>query len=325
MLEDIALGIDLGGTKTYAVVTTPDHTVLATAKCATDATGGPEGVVRSMLQLGEQALGSLGMTLDDAGCIGIAVPAGVEPATGDCLHAPNLGLRNFSLKELFFNLSGREARFGNDGDMGVLAETVCGAARGHKNVLGFFVGTGLGGGVILNGRLLWGNSGVAGELGHMIVKQGGSRCGCGRRGCIEAYCSKIAFVKKIRKLVYKRGMQTMLPPSKFARDTRNIKSKYLAKAYQDGDAVVRSVVDNGAYMLGVAAASASVVVGPDAIVLGGGVVSVLGKEMFEPFRRSFAEHLFALDPNRVELRLSELGDDAVALGASILARSKGNV
>ena len=325
MTEGLALGIDLGGTKIYAVVTDREHRVIADAKAATPSGATPEQLAAAIVALGKEALAPLHTGFEDLDGIGVAIPAPVDPDTGDCLHATNLGIKNFSLKETLRKLTGREVYLGNDGSLGVLAEYHCGAARGFRTVIGYYVGTGLGGGIMIDGKLHNGNSGLAGEFGHAIIKQGGRQCGCGHRGCAEAYCSKVGFVKALKKLVFKQGMTTTLPSDKFNETTRNIKSRHLAKAYRAGDGAVCKVINKGAFMLGVAAASTAAILAPDCIILGGGVISALGDEMYPVFKRSFDEHLFGLDPAKINIRITRLGDNAVALGATVLARLRGKV
>lgn len=324
-MKEYSLGIDLGGTKIYAVVADSSYQIVADAKMNTPTGATPDELAEAIVGLGRKALKALNLTFDDLDGIGVAIPAPVDPVTGDCLQATNLGIRNFSMKEKFRELTGQEVYLGNDGSLGILAEYHCGAARGYKTVIGYYVGTGLGGGIIMDGHLHTGNAGLAGEFGHAIIKYNGRRCGCGHKGCAEAYCSKTAFVKSLKKKVFKQGMSTLLPPEKFDKNSKNIKSRHLAKAYRAGDETVRAVVDKGSVMLGVAAASASAIVAPDCIILGGGVVDALGEEIFSVFKQSFAEHLFGLDPEKIELRITELGDPAVALGANVLARLRGNV
>lgn len=324
-MNEYTLGIDLGGTKIYAAVADRSYRIVADAKMNTPTGATPDELAEAIVALGRKALKDLNLTFDDLDGIGVAIPAPVDPETGDCLQATNLGIRNFSMKEKFRELTGREVYLGNDGSLGVLAEYHCGAARGFKTVIGYYVGTGLGGGIVLNGHLHTGNSGLAGEFGHAIIKYNGRPCGCGHKGCAEAYCSKTAFVKALKKKVFKEGMSTQLPPEKFNEKSKNIKSRHLAKAYRGGDEAVRSVIDKGSVMLGVAAASASAIVAPDCIILGGGVIDALGDEMFPVFKQSFADHLFGLDPAKIELRITDLGDPAVALGANVLARLRGNV
>ena len=325
MKDSLALGIDLGGSKIYAVVTDPDDKVLASAKLPTPADAAPEIIIRTMLETAGNALEKLNLKLDDVSCIGAAFPSPIDPATGDCTFATNLGGRSFSAKAIFRELTGRDVSLGNDGDLGTLAEFRRDGNDSEKSLIGFFIGTGLGGGIILDGKLLEGNSGMAAELGHMIVRKGGRRCGCGHRGCIEAYCSKVAFVKAIQKGIRQRNCQTLLPPDKFTLESTNIKSKYLSKAYRGRDPLVCEVIDKGAVMLGIAAASVCAVVAPERIVLGGGVIDSMGDVILPVFRKSFEKHLFGMDPSKIRLLLSWHGDDAVALGAAVYAANEGNV
>lgn len=325
MSNGLALGIDLGGTKLYAIITDEKHNIVSEAKTATDVNAEPETIVEQIIAVGKEALSYINADIDNVENIGVAVPSPVDPVTGDAYHTTNLNINNISMKELFHRQLEREVWFGNDGNLGVVGEYHCGAAKGYKNVIGYYVGTGLGGGVIINGKLHQGNFGLAGEFGHAIIRYGGRRCGCGHRGCAEAYCSKIAFVKALRKKVYERGVKTFLPPDKFNRNSRNIKSKHLAKAYAAGDPAVCEVINKGAFMLGVAAASACALVAPECIILGGGVIEAMGKEMFPSFKAGFDEYLFGLSPSKIAVNFSVLGDAAVALGATVLARKKGDV
>ncbi|MBR2365333.1 MAG: ROK family protein, partial [Lentisphaeria bacterium] len=179
--------------------------------------------------------------------------------------------------------------------------------------------------LFINGKLVTGNCGLAGEFGHMIIRKGGRVCGCGHKGCVEAYCSKKAYVKAIHKYMKKYDEATLLPADKFNSKSTNIKSKYLKKAYMEGDNAVRAAVDKGSEMLGIAAAGVCAAVAPDCIVLGGGVIAAMGKEILPVFRKSFEKHLFGIPGRKIKLLLSELGDDAVALGAAVYARKKGEI
>lgn len=319
----LSLGIDLGGSKIYAVVADENNTILSRAKNPTPDVMDPVLLASSLIDTGKQALGELNLSLDDVSCIGAALPSPVDPETGDCHFATNLSVKKFSMKTLFRKLVNKEVFLGNDGNLGLLSEVTCGCASGYKNVVGYFIGTGLGGGLYLDGKLLIGNCGLAGELGHMIIRKGGRICGCGHKGCVEAYCSKKAYVKAIHKYLRKYDEETLLPPDKFNGKSTNIKSKYLKKAYLEGDNAVRAAVDKGSEMLGIAAAGVCSAVAPDCIILGGGVVASMGKEIMPVFRKSFEKHLFGIPSGRIALMLSTLGDDAVALGAAIYARKNG--
>lgn len=315
-----AVGIDLGGSKIYAVVTDPENRVLGRAKLPTNPETIPQKTVADMFIAAMEAVHESGINWKDIRYVGAAVPSPVNPETGECIHAVNLGWKNISMKELLKKQFGKEITLSNDANAGLLGEHYCGAARGFRSSVGYFIGTGLGGGIIINGKLHSGQKGFAGELGHCTIRVGGRRCGCGRKGCVEAYCSKIAFVKSLKKEVFKRGETTMLPEDKFNENSRNIKSKYLARAYESGDPVVRNVVDKGLRMLGAAAAAVCTALAPECVVLGGGFTEAMGENILPPFQASFREHLFGISPEDIHIRLSTLGDDAVAVGAAILAK-----
>jgi glucokinase len=265
---------------------------------------------------------SAGIPLDSITKIGAAVPSPVDPETEECLFAANLGWKNVPFRDLLQNRFGIAPVIGNDGNLGLLAEHVCGAAKGFRTAVGYFIGTGLGGGILINGTVHHGMMGLAGELGHCIIHAGGRRCSCGKRGCVEAYCSKTAFVKALKKEVFRRGNTTLLPDDKFNEDSKNIKSKYLARAYKSGDPVVKKVIDKGLQMLGTAAAGICAAVAPECIILGGGFTESMGDDVLPPFKASFESHLFGISPALISIRRSALGDDAVAVGAAILAENK---
>jgi glucokinase len=209
---------------------------------------------------------------------------------------------------------------GMDSLLWALAEAELGAGKGAGTVIGFFMGTGLGGGVVLNGKLLTGSHGLAGEFGHTIIRKNGRQCTCGHKGCLEAYASKVGMSAKFNALINKNGQQSMLSDY-LGNDFTRLKSSVLAKCYKANDKVTRDVLDKAAYSLGIGTASIAAVIDPDRVVYGGGVFEALGKKLMPLVRKGFEDHLFALRPEQIELRISELGDDAVALGATLLPSS----
>lgn len=316
-----SLGIDLGGSKIYAVVKNRDGEVVGRAKTATKRGADPKPVVTAMRETAETALAAAGLKIDDVEHIGAAVPSSIDPDTGDCHFAPNLGWRNFSLRQSFQREFNHPVFLENDVNSGTYAEYAVGAGKGFNSVVGYFIGTGLGGGVILNGELVSGVGGCAGELGHAIVEYGGRTCGCGHKGCVEAYCSKVAFVKEIKRRIKEKGEKSVLAKH-LGPGMDNIKSKWLAEALRAGDETTRKVLRRGMRRLGAAAASVGAVLSPECFILGGGVMESMGEDLLPWFMDGFERHLFALDPNKVSIELSALGDDAVALGAALLAEKR---
>jgi glucokinase len=327
MKDNLSLGIDLGGTKIYAIVVDKDYKVLASSKSRTEPGADPARLAEQIKETGENALKEFNASLDDIGSIGIAIPSSIDPDSGDCLHATNLGWKNFSIKHYLEDFFRKDIFLGNDGNCGILGEYYCGAAKGFDSVVGFFIGTGLGGGIIIDGKLCQGNAGLAGELGHMIIKYGGRKCNCGNKGCIEAYASKVGFVKGLKKELFKKRKRAYcsIPDDKLNWKTTNLKSSVLAKAYRESDHLVCGVLDKGMTMLGAAAASVTVTVSPQCLVLGGGVMESLGPELLPVFQKGFEDNIFGIDPARITIRMAELADDAVATGATVLARKRGNV
>jgi glucokinase len=234
---------------------------------------------------------------------------------GTAVDAPNLGWRSVPLVRRATALLERPCIAANDCDAGTYGEYRFGAARGARTAAGLFMGTGLGGGLVLEGQILRGDNQQAAEVGHMVVVKDGERCGCGRRGCLEAYASKTGMARRLAHEVDVRGRASLLAESGEA-DRSQLRSGLLARAYGAGDPVTRELLHEAADYLGVGAGNLITLLGPSVIVLGGGVMEALGDQLLERVHRAaqavaFPESSFA----DTTIRLAELGDDAVALGA----------
>lgn len=317
-MSDRVIGIDVGGTKILAAVVNREGQILASKKTRT-----PTGLTFAealphFKDLAEEAMARIDMDWEAIAGVGLAIPSAIDPATGKLRHAPNLGWRDEPAFKPCGELFDRPVAMGNDVSCGLFAEYLYGAARGSTSAGGFFVGTGLGGGVVLEGQLLEGPHGLAGELGHMVVKFGGRKCGCGNRGCLEAYCSKVAFGKRFHKLIVNKERKSILTDL-VGTELANVRSRDLREAFQAGDDVVCSVLNKAMRKLGAGAASLTACVDVDCIVFGGGVIEALGPELLPEIQAGFEAHLFGLSPAEVTLKLSELGDDAVPLGAAAIA------
>ncbi len=317
---ETTLGIDLGGTKILAVVIDRRNAVLARAKADTPIATGVDAICARIKAVADQAVAAAGIPWPQIAKVGVAIPASVDPESGDALHAPALGWRNQPVRPTLEELFGQPVALENDVNCGTLAAARAGVARDCRCVVGYFLGTGLGGGIVIDGHLHTGKKGAAAELGHEIVRAGGRRCGCGKRGCIEAYASKTAFCRRFHKLIHRRGRESLLTELTDNDFTQGIKSSALRKAYLAGDPVTLEVVHEGMKMLGIACANMMSVLGPDCIVLGGGVFEALGKELFPVVVKAARKNLFAYAPEDLDMRLSMLSDDAVPVGAALIAR-----
>lgn len=304
------VGIDLGGTKVFGALVEDDGgtpTVVAEHKQPTPSDS-IEGVI--------DAIAEVVLTLDPAPrAVGIGTPGAVAPDSGVVLVAPNLpGFdRPVPLAELVSGRLGVPVAVANDVNMSALGEVRAGAAVGHDDVLAVWLGTGLGAGLVLDGRLRVGPHGLAGELGHAVVVPDGRRCACGGRGHVEAYIGRRSMEERAREL-HAAGRTTRLV--ELAGDGR-MKSKVFATAYGSGDEVAAELIDEGLALLGIAVANVMVTVDIEAVVVGGGLGERLGPVATERLSRSLHDLRFAGDPP-VVLEAS-LGDRAGALGAAALA------
>jgi glucokinase len=315
------LGVDIGGTKVLALVLGPDGGVLARGKSRVKATD-PESVLKTVWRSARKALDRVPGKKTKIRRVGLGVPSAVRGGTAR--FAPALGWREVEIGKLAERAFGRPVFVGNDVNLGMAAEYRLGAGRAKGTVAGFFVGTGVGGAIIHEGRLLRGKDGMAGELGHLIVVPGGRKCGCGNSGCLEAYASKTALLARIKEVLYRDHRPSLLAED-VQPDTKMIRSSVLCRAYRARDAVAREILEEGLRMLGPAVASVLNMLSPERIVLGGGVVEAFGTPLVQKIRGWAEPYVFG-DRDRVRVIVpSALGDDAVALGAALLARYKGSL
>lgn len=318
--DALYLGVDFGGTKTLAAVVDERGRISARCKVATPRTGGAKASLAAVLEAMNGALAESPGARDRLAGVGMAAPGTVNPETGCIGWAPNTNLLNIDLIPVLEKKFGVPATVGNDVNMGTLGEYWLGAGRGARYVVGIFPGTGVGGGVILNGALYEGYAAMAGEVGHIIVRMDGPLCGCGGRGCVEAIASRTAVERIIREAV-KSGRTTRLTEW-LGGDLSVIKSSMLKRALEEKDELVTEVLRDAARTLGVACLNVRHVLDPDLIVMGGGMIEACGD-----FMMPIIDEVVAADtvkgiraPGKVVR--SQLGDDAVLLGAVAAVRAK---
>jgi glucokinase len=307
------IGIDLGGTKIYGVVL-EDGEVLAEGKRKTPTQGGPLAVVDGMAAL----VHDLGGTDGIAG-VGVGAPGVVDPSEGTVRQAPNLPgwMEPFGVgPALSEALGGLTVEVDNDVNVGTFAEHRLGAGKGVDDFLGVFVGTGVGGGVVLDGQLRRGPSGAAGEIGHMVVRRGGRVCGCGGRGHLEAYAGRANMERRARELEAK-GRDTVLVDLAPA---RRMTSGVFVRALAAGDPVAVDLIDEAVVALGAAVASAVALMDIPLVVIGGGLADRLGPPFVSRIEQAVLTDVF---PKRPGLRVvpAVLGDRGGAIGAALVGAS----
>ncbi|MGO9489753.1 MAG: ROK family protein [Solirubrobacteraceae bacterium] len=310
-------GIDLGGTKIQAVVVDTEDEVLGSARRATPTRGGPPDVVSEMAAAMREALAAAG--LEPSGLQGIGVGSPGTVSDGEVSSARNLpGWEGtFPLARALRDELGVEVKLGNDVLLATRAEFELGAGKPFRSLLGVSWGTGVGGGVILDGEA-WRGRGGAGEIGHMVVVLDGARCTCGRRGCMEAYAGREAMEEHVRKLV-KKGEKTDLLKLMQEHGRARLTSGIWSKALERGDELAEKMIERAVEALGAGIASAVNMLDVEAVILGGGLGVRLGAPMAERIAIQMRPHLF-IDTRPPHVEVAALGDLGGAIGASLLVR-----
>ena len=310
-------GIDLGGTKVQTVVVDADNKVLGQARHPTPETGGPEAVAREIIVTMREAAEQAGVKTTDLAGVGIGSPGDADEKTGVVSDARNLPdwIGPFPLGERLSADLGVPVRVGNDVTVAVQGEFELGAAKEFDTILGVWWGTGVGGGLILNGKP-WLGRGAAAEIGHVVVKMGGARCTCGRKGCMEAYAGRMAMEIKARKEV-KRGAKTDLFKIMEERGRDRLTSGIWERALKHGDDLATRLMDRAVKALGAGVASCVNVIDPEAVIIGGGLGVRMGEKYVRRIAARMHPHLF-VDDRPPEIRLAALGDQGGAIGAALL-------
>jgi len=316
--KKFAVGIDFGATKIMASALDKKLKVLSRVKLRTKAEKGPKDTVERMVELAREAVREAGGEDAEIAYVGVGAPGPLNPKEGVIIAAPNLGWKNVPLRKMLEDALGVPAMVDNDVNMGTYGEYVAGAAQGKKLVVGIFPGTGIGGGIIIEGEVIHGASGAAGEVGHVVVEPDGALCGCGRRGCVETVASRIAIARDVAAAAL-RG-QAPYTLEHFGSNIDKMKSSDIAEAIDKGDKVVEEICRHAARKLGLAAADIVNVLSPDCVVLGGGLIEAMKKLFVEEVRQGIKD--FGMPPITpfVEVVPAELGDDAVVVGAAEYAR-----
>ncbi len=319
MAKKIRLGgIDIGGTKVHAIVAKANGRILGRARKRLNGRRDLDNVVARAQDCLRSACHRAELKLSDLTAVGIGAPSGITP-DGIAVNAPNLGWRKVPVVRGFSEHLRLPVTVDNDCNAATLGEYVLGAGRGARTLVAMMVGTGLGGGIIHRGEVLAGTNGLAAEFGHVIIVPGGRPCCCGRAGCLEAYASKNGVAASVRHAVEVEGRTSLLAPGGVV-EMKHLRSGHLAEAYQAGDEVTRDAIHDAAHHLGLGIGNLITTLGPDRIVLGGGVLEKLGDVMIDQIREGARKWTFPPSsyPD-TKIVLSTLGDDAVALGCVVMA------
>jgi glucokinase len=315
-------GIDLGGTKIEAIVVDANNKVLASARHPTPTSGTPADVAAQMAKAITEAAEAAGTTTAELAGVGIGSPGSIDRAAGTVSSARNLPGwdGSFALGPELSKTLGTKVAIGNDVQVATAAEFKLGVGRKYSSLLGVFWGTGVGGGIVLDGKP-WRGRGGAGEIGHMVIKRGGRRCPCGNEGCVEAYAGRAAMEAHARHEI-DGGRKSDLLKIMEHKQRERFTSAVWETAVERGDELAIELIDGAVEALGAGAASAVNLLDVEAVVIGGGLGVRFGEPYVERIQKTMEEHLFP-GLTMPDVQVVSLGDMGGALGAALLVEGSG--
>jgi len=310
------IGVDLGGTKILSAIVTKNGNIVKKVQVPTQASRGRARVVKNIVRSIRTLLMDARVPLSDIEAIGVGAPGPVLFKEGVVLNPPNLpGWKRVPLKKILAREFRKKVVLDNDANAAALGEGAFGFAKGLKNFIFITVSTGIGGGLVIDGKLLRGAWGGAGEVGHMIIEPSGPRCGCGRRGCLEAMASgsAIARLAKAKLKTNKRSLMLKLAGG----DISKVNAKTVEDAARSGDSLAKKIINRAARYLGMGLANLINILAPDAIGLGGGVMK-MGQMFLGPAEKAARELSLSPAAKLVKIVRAKLGEDAGVIGAAAL-------
>jgi glucokinase len=310
-------GIDLGGTKIQTAIVDGRGEVSGQARRPTPTSGGPADVAAAMAASLQEAATEAGVETADLAGVGVGSPGDADEKTGVVSSARNLpGWEgSFPLAAELGKALGTRVVIGNDVQVATEAEFHLGAGQEFQSLIGVFWGTGVGGGLVLDGKP-WLGRGAAGEIGHVVVKRGGAKCPCGRRGCLEAYAGRSAMEAEARRQ-HEEGQKTDLFKLMEKHDKPRLTSGIWERALDHGDHLAEKLIERAVEALGTGVASAVNLLDPEAVIIGGGLGVRFGERLMGPLMEEMGKHLF-VEERPPAVRVAARGDLGGAIGASLL-------
>jgi glucokinase len=315
---EYVVGVDLGGTKIYAGVFDLSLECIGTSRVSTKSQRGPDAVIERIARCIKDAVDDCDLKLDQIKAVGIGAPGAVDTETGRVIFAPNLEWRDVPLKKSLEKVINLPIFVENDANICTVGVHHVEFKAKPRDLVGVFIGTGIGGGLILDGQLHSGFNRTAGEIGHMVIDMDGPKCGCGNNGCFEALASRSAIFRQIHAAI-KDGQKTILTDM-LGPDLNDLRSGDLRKAIRRGDKLVDRIVAEAAEYTGVAVANLINILNPEVVVLGGGVIEALEDEMLGVIIETATESALSGTAKGISIVASKLADEAGITGGAVLAR-----
>lgn len=310
------LGIDLGGTNIVAGVVNENCEIVGTACAKTNMPRPAEEIADDMARVSLEAVKAAGLTMDEISYMGIGTPGAVDPKNGVVCYAANLDFHNVNLAEMMNERLNKEFFVENDANAAAYGEYIAGAGRGTENFVAVTLGTGVGGGIIINGKLYSGSNYAGGELGHMVIALDGEKCTCGRNGCYEAYASVSALIKQTKQAMVRYPKSDMW--QLVNGNIEDVNGLTSFNAMRNGDIAGKMVVDNYLYYVAAGISNIINIFQPDVICIGGGI-SKEKDTLLIPVREFVEGENFARNlKKKTVIKIAELGNDAGIIGAAFL-------
>lgn len=316
---DYYVGIDLGGTNIVAGVVDSNYKIIAKAKCKTNIPRPEAEICDSMAQVTLEAVNNAGLTIDDIKSIGIGVPGAVNPKTGVVEYAVNLFFHNWQLVKMMEDRLNKKVYIENDANAAAYGEFVAGALKNTSNAIAITLGTGIGGGIIINGKLYSGSNYAGGELGHMVIVHDGLQCQCGRKGCWEAYASASGLIKLTAKAINENPDKAAYMLELCENDLDKLSGRTAFNAKKAGDELGALVVDSYIKYLACGLINMINIFQPDVICIGGGI-SHEGENLTKPLNKIIeSERYTKHNDTQTRICTALLGNDAGIIGAALLS------
>jgi len=314
------VGVDIGAARIRAAVLGGAGELAGVVKTSTKAGRGTEATVARIARVVRDAVDEADLSLSEVRGVGVGVPGAVDASSGMALDVPVLGWGEVPLRKLLEDSLGLPVAVETDWNAALFAIHRVELGGAPQHVLGVFIGSGIGGAMILNGQLFRGSNHAEGELGHMVLDVKGPRCACGQRGCFQAVASRSALVARLRAAI-KEGQTTVLTDW-LGNDLENLKSRDLRKALRQEDALVGAVVRDAARHIGLAVGSLVNLLNPEVVVLGGGLMEALAEVMLKEITATAGRQAMPGAMKGVRIQASTLGDGAGMIGTALLARER---
>ncbi len=312
------LGIDLGGTNIVAGLVDEEYNIVAKASCKTNVPRPESDICDSMAEVALKAIEKAGVTIEDVESIGIGVPGAVNPKTGVIEYSANLFFHNWEVVKMMEERLNTKVHIENDANAAALGEYLAGSAKGAKNAVAITLGTGVGGGIIINGKIYSGSNFAGAELGHMVIVKDGKECGCGRKGCWEAYSSATGLINLTKQKILSEKLDFSYMLKICDGDINNVNGKTAFDAAAAGDPDAQEVLDEYFGYLATGLVNIINIFQPDVLCIGGGI-SNQGQNLLRPLRKIIEEERYTKhNDKQTQLCTCTLGNDAGIIGAAFL-------